>query len=60
MSNVITLIKVSALTHNKNTRERCEICSKLTIKTLEQRVFNVNVVPISRLLVLFLLSTWNR
>ena len=29
----IYLLKVS----NRNTRTRCEICSKLTIKTLERR-----------------------
>ena len=44
-----------------NTRTRCEICSKLTIKTLEQRqwhrsdVFNVNFEPISHLVLVFLL-----
>ena len=25
--------------NNRNTRTRCEICSKLTIKTLERRYF---------------------
>ena len=44
-----------------NTSTRCEICSKLTIKTLEQRqwhrsgVFNVNFEPISHLVLVFLL-----
>ena len=28
--------------NNRNTRTRCEICSKLTIKTLERRHWRVN------------------
>ena len=49
----------------KNTRARCEICSKLTIKTPEQRqwcrsgVFVVNFEHISQLLLVFLLVTLN-
>ena len=48
---------------NKNTRTRCEICSKLTIKTLEPRhsgVFIVNFERISHLALVFLLlnSSW--
>ena len=31
----VYLLKVN----NRNTRKRCEICSKLTIKTLERRQF---------------------
>ena len=57
------LLKVN----NRNTRTRCEICSKLTIKTLEWRhwrlsgVFIVNFEHISHLALLFLkltLSWW--
>ena len=58
------LIKVS----NKNTRTRCEICSKLTIKIAERHhwrrcaVFMVNFEHISHLALVFLLltftSTW--
>ena len=36
--------------NNRNTRKRCEICSKLTIKTPE------NVIDV---VLLFLLLTWN-
>ena len=51
--------------NEKNTRERCEICSKLTIKTPEQRqwclsgVFIVNFkhVNFSHLVLVFLLLT---
>ena len=57
----IYLLKVN----NKNTRTRCEICSKLTIKTLERRqwrrsgVFMVNFEHISLLVLVFLLLTLN-
>ena len=50
---------------NKNTRTRCEISSKLTIKTLERRhwrrssVFIVNFEHISHLVLMFLLLTLN-
>ena len=50
----------------KNTRIRCEICSKLTIKTPERRywcrfgVFIVNIEYISHLVLLFLLLTLSR
>ena len=50
---------------NKNTRARCEICSKLTIKTPERRrrrfgVFIVNFEHISHLalVLLFLTLSW--
>ena len=52
--------------NNKNTRTRCEICSKLTIKTPEQRqwrrsgVFEVNLEHISHLVLVFLLLTLKR
>ena len=55
------LLKVN----NRNTRIRCEICSKLTIKTPERRhwcrssVFNVNFEHISHLVLMFLLLTLN-
>ena len=48
---------------NRNTRIRCEICSKLTIKTPERRqwcrfgVFTVNFEHISHLILVFLLLT---
>ena len=51
---------------NRNTRTRSEICSKLTIKTPEQRhwrrsgVFIVNFEHISHLALLFLLLTLSR
>ena len=47
--------------NKKNTRTRCEICSKLTIKTPERRhwrrfgVFIVNFEHISHLVLMFLL-----
>ena len=51
--------------NNSNTRTRCEICSKLTIKTLERRnwcrsgVFIVNIERISHLVLVFLFLTLN-
>ena len=50
--------------NNRNTRTRCEIYSKTTIKTPERRqwcrsgVFVVNLEHISHLVLLFLLLTW--
>ena len=58
---VIYLLKVN----NKNTRTKCEICSKLTIKTPERRhwrrfgVFIVNFEHISHLFQVFPLLTLN-
>ena len=58
----IYLLKVN----NRNTRTRCEICSKLTIKTPERRyqrrsgVFIVNFEHISHLVLVFLLLTLSR
>ena len=52
--------------NNRNTRKRCEICSKLTIKTPERRywrrsaVFIVNFEHISHLFLVFLTLTWNK
>ena len=52
--------------NNKNTRTRCEICSKLTIKMPERRqwrrfgVFIVNFEHISQLVLVFLLLTLSR
>ena len=49
--------------NNRNTRLKCEICSKLTIKTPERRqwrssgVFIVNFEHISHLVLVFLLLT---
>ena len=57
----IYLLKVN----NRNTKTRCEICSKLTIKTQERRqwrrsgVFIVNFEHISHLVLVFLLLTLN-
>ena len=51
--------------NNRNTRTRCEICSKLTIKTPERRhwrrsgVFIVNFEHILHLVLVFLLLTLN-
>ena len=58
----IYLFKVN----NRNTGERCEICLKLTLKTLEQRhwfhsvVFIVNFEHISHISLAFLLLTLNQ
>ena len=52
--------------NNRNTRARCEIYSKLTIKTPERRhwrrsgVFIVNFEHISELVLVFLLLTLSR
>ena len=54
----IYLLKVN----NRNTRTRCGICSKLTIKTPERRhwrIFIVNFEHISHLVLVFLLLTLN-
>ena len=57
----IYLLKVN----NRNTRTRCEICSKLTLMTPERHqwrrsgVFIVNFEHISHLAVMFLLKTLN-
>ena len=61
LQNGIYLLKVN----NKNTRARCQICSKLTIKTPEQchwyrsYVIIVNFEHISHLVVVFRLLTLN-
>ena len=58
----IYLFKVN----NRNTRKKCEICSKLTIKTPERRqwccsgVFIVNLEYISHFFLVFLLVTFNK
>ena len=52
--------------NNRSTKKKCEICSKLTIKTPEWRhwrrsiIFIVNFERISHLFVLFLLLTLNK
>ena len=52
--------------NNKNARTRCEICSKLTIKTPKRRswcrsgVFTVNFEHISHLVLVFLLLTLSK
>ena len=46
--------------NNRNTRTKCEICSKLTIKTPEDTaVFIVNFEDISYFVLVFLLLTLN-
>ena len=47
---------------NTNTRKKCEICSKLTIKTVERRsgVIILNFEHISNLFLMLLLLTMNR
>ena len=54
----IYLLKVN----NRNSRKKCEICSKLTIKTPERRsgVFIVNFEHILHIFLLFLLLTLNK
>ena len=58
----IYLVKVN----HRNARTRCEICSKLTIKTLERRQWRcsgalvVNFQPVSYLVLMFLLLTLSR
>ena len=55
----IYLFKVN----NRNTRKRCEICAKLTIKTQERRhsgVFIVNFEHISNFFLVFLLLNLNK
>ena len=47
--------------NNRNTRTRCEICSKLTIKTPRRSgVFIVNFEHISHLVLVFLLLTLSK
>ena len=54
----IYLFKVN----NRNTRKRCEICSKLTIKTSDvgSGAFNVNFLMLTLLFQVFLLLTLNK
>ena len=55
--NNIYLFKVK----NRDTRKRCEICSKLTIKTQERRHWrHVNFQHISHLFLMFLLLILNK
>ena len=47
----------------KNTRKRCEVCPKLTIKTLELHLSDVFIVDyehVSHLFLVFLLLTLNK
>ena len=52
----IYLLKVN----NRNTRARCEICSKLIIKWRRSAVFIINFKDISHLVLVFLLLTLRR
>ena len=47
--------------NSRNTRTRCEICSKLTIKTPDRRhgFFIVNFEYVSHFVLEFLLLTWS-
>ena len=58
------LANIYLLKFNKrHTRKRCEICSKLTVKTRQWRrsgVFIVNIEHISYLFLVFLLLTLNK
>ena len=72
VSGCLMHIKVNVLgiylfkVNNRNSRTRCEICSKLTIKTPERRQWHlsgvviVNFEHISHLLLVFLLLTLSR
>ena len=59
------MLPLALKVNNRNTRTRCEICSKLTIKAPEPRqwrrsgVFTVNFERISHLDPVFLLLTLN-
>ena len=48
--------------NNRNTRKKCEICSKLTIKTPERSsdIFIVNFEHVSHLFLVSLLSTLSK
>ena len=48
--------------NTRNTRERCELCSKVTVKTVENHfdVFIVNFKQISYLFLMFLLLARNK
>ena len=58
----VNLAKYTLGNYNRNTRTRCETCSKLTLKTPERRsgVFIVNFKYISHLVLVFLLLTLSR
>ena len=61
LNTSIYLLKVN----NRNTRTKCEICSKLTIKTPERRQWSrsgvviINFEHIPHLVLMFLLLTLN-
>ena len=63
ISNLVDLFSINIYlfkVNNRNTRKRCEICSKLTIKILERRhssIFIVNFEHISHLFLVLLLLT---
>ena len=49
--------------NNRNTRERCEICSRLAIKTPDGRLSGISIAnfeQISHLFLVFLLLTLNK
>ena len=66
MENILPAGNYMFKVNNKNTRTRCEICSKLTIKTPERRhwrrsgIFIVNFEHISHLALVVLLLTLSR
>ena len=63
LPNYLASIYLSKV-NNRNTRKKCEICSKLTIKILERRrhccVFIVNFDHISHLFLVFSLLNLNK
>ena len=61
---ILRCVKYLLRVNNRNIRTKCEICSKLTLKTQERRrrrsgVFIVNFEHISHLVIVFLLLTLN-
>ena len=65
-SSYIPAANYMSKVNNRNTRTRCEICSKLTIKIPERRhwrrsgIFIVNFEYILRFVLVFLLLTLSR
>ena len=62
LSNYVPTDNCMFNNNNKNTRTRCEVCSKLTKKTPERcsGVFIVNYEHISHFVLVFLLLTSNK
>ena len=66
LGNMLSICLKFFKVNNRNTRTMFEICSKLTIKTLERRqwrrsgVFIINFEQISHIVLLFLSLTFNK